>query len=54
MSWSASVAEVVSRVTMGFRVIMAETGVFLGSRDSAVTYGRDRARELSLSSNSRN
>lgn len=37
MSWRASVALVVSRVTIGFRVIMAETGVFLGSKESAVT-----------------
>lgn len=37
MSWRASVALVVSRVTMGFRVIIALTGVERGSRPSAVT-----------------
>lgn len=32
----------VSRVTIGLRVMMAETGVVLGSRDSAVTCGWQR------------
>ena len=37
MSWRASVALVVSRVTMGLRVIICPTGVVCGSSPSAVT-----------------
>ncbi len=39
MSSSAWVALVVSRVTMGFLVMIADTGVVLGSSDMAVTCG---------------
>ena len=37
MSWSASVALVVSRVTIGFLVMIWATEVDLGSSPSAVT-----------------
>lgn len=38
MVWRASVADVVSRVTMGFGVIMALTGVIRGSIPSPTTF----------------
>ena len=39
ISCKASVALVVSRVTIGFRVIIVLTGVDRGSKPSAVTFG---------------
>lgn len=43
MSWRASVALVVSRVTIGLRVMIALTGVVWGSRPSADTCARVRS-----------
>ena len=50
MSCRASVAEVVSRVTIGLRVMISDTGVIRGSRPSAVTYKHQPTAMSSLSS----